>query len=95
MPWVTKQVTLNATATQLFPPANSTSNVLCRQILIQNNAAHNMRLGDSTVSATNGIALSIGGGTFNSGPVEVYNSYLSDFWIFGTASDVVDVFYNL
>ena len=92
MAWVSLQVILGAGATQI-----STSNTFCRQIIIQNNAAGTMRVGDSTVSATKGIYLAAGpgGGSINSGPASpVYNSYLSDFWVFGTSTQVVDVFYN-
>jgi hypothetical protein len=91
MAWTLLQTALGAGATQL-----STSNTLCRQVIIQNNSAHVMKLGDSTVSATKGIAMLLGpgGGSFNSGAVTTYNSYLSDFWVFGTAADVVDIFYN-
>jgi hypothetical protein len=78
------------------PAQLSTSQTLCRQIIIQNNAAHSVRVGDSSVSATKGIYLAAGpgGGTFNSGAVVVYNSDLRDFYLFGTAADVIDVFYN-
>lgn len=90
MAWITLQVTLGSGATQV-----STSKTLCRQILMQNNAANVCRLGDSTVSATIGLSMNPGGaGAFNSGPVAIYNSYLSDFWLFGTAADVIDVLYN-
>jgi len=84
------QVTLTAVATQI-----SSSNTFCKQILIQNNAAHSFRVGDSTVSATKGILLAAGtpGGSLNSGPVDAYQSYLSDWWVFGTTNDKVDVLY--
>lgn len=84
------QVTLTAAATQI-----TTSNTFCKQIIIQNNAAHSCRIGDSTVSATKGILLAAGtpGGTINSGPVDIYHTYLSDWWIFGTTSDKIDVLY--
>ena len=96
MAWQSLQVTLGAAATQLAPPSSSTAQVQCRQVIAQNNSAASMRLGDSTVSATKGLYLAAGpgGGTFNSGPSVSYNSYLSDFWVFGTAATVVDVFYN-
>ena len=90
MAWTLLQKALGAGATQLAPPASPTAQIMCRQIIIQNNAAHSMRLGDSTVSSTKGIYLAAGpgGGTVNSGPVVVYNSYLSDWWAFGTAADL-------
>ena len=93
MAWKSLQVTLLATATQVSttkPP------IQCRQVIIQNNAAHSVRLGDSTVSATVGqyLAAGPGGGGFNSGPADIYNTYLTDLYLFGTAADVIDVFYN-
>lgn len=96
MAWVLTQATLGAAATQLVPPASAQAQIMCRQIIIQNNAAHTMRIGDSSVSATKGIFLALGpgGGSFNSGVVTIYNSYLSDFYAFGTAADVVDILYN-
>jgi hypothetical protein len=91
MAWKCLQVTLGAGATQV-----STAHTQCRQVIVQNNAAHSARLGDATVSATNGqyLAAGPGGGAFNSGPSVAYNSETSDFWLFGTAADVIDVFVN-
>jgi hypothetical protein len=95
MSWISLQVTVGTGGgpTQ-FGPVHP--HVPIRQILIQNNAAHSMRIGDSTVSATVGMYLASGpgGGDFNSGPVDIYNSRLSDFYVFGTAGDIVDIFYN-
>jgi hypothetical protein len=94
MSWVLLQVTIPAGGgPQAFAAVHP--EVKIRQIIIQNNAAHSMRVGDSTVSATKGIYLAAGpgGGSINSGPVVVYNSRLSDFSVFGTAADVLDVFY--
>src|SRR5215475_1936171 len=97
MAWATGQVTLLAGPTQLSPSIPG-QQVLCRQILIQNNSANNMRLGDANVSATRGIQLNAapggGGGSFNSGATPIFNSYLSDFWLFGTQGDVVDFMFN-
>jgi hypothetical protein len=96
MAWQLLQTTLLATATQLAAPSSPTAQIQCRQVIIQNNAAGTMRVGDSTVSSTKGILLAAGpgGGSFNSGPVDCYNSYLSDFYVFGTVSQIVDVFFN-
>jgi len=82
--------TLLATATRI-----STESTFCKQILFQNNSAHIVRVGDSTVSATVGIALAPGtpGGSFNSGPPDIYHTYLSDWYLFGTVGDVIQVLY--
>lgn len=85
------QVTLGAGATQI-----SSANTLIRQITFQNNAAAVMRLGDSTVSATKGVSLVSGGAagsTYNSGPSIIQPTYLSDWYVFGTATQVLDVLY--
>lgn len=87
---VLAQITLGASATQL-----SATGLRCRQLIIQNNSTHSMRFGDSTVSATKGILLASGspGGSINSGPAVVYHTDLFDWWVFGTAADVVDVLF--
>lgn len=84
------QVTVGAAATQFT--ATSTP---CRQVTIQNNAAHTMRIGDSTVSASKGIYLAAGpgGGSENHGPLVAYAIDLSNFYVFGTQNDVLDVLY--
>lgn len=86
------QVTLGSAATQI-----STQQTLVRQIIIQDNAAHNVRVGDNTVSATKGILLASAspapGGSLNSGPMQIYFAYLSDWYLFGTAGDLIDILY--
>jgi len=82
------QVTIGATATQFTSTATP-----CRQILIQNNASHNFRVGDSTVSSTKGILITTGGGSINSGRSADYGTDVSGWWVFGTQNDVVDVLY--
>jgi hypothetical protein len=70
-----------------------TGNLYVQQLIVQNNAAHSMRLGDVTVSSTKGIVLGIGAGSANAGGFINYGSYLSDWWVAGTAGDVVDFLY--
>lgn len=84
------QVTIGASATQL-----TASQIQVRQLMIQNNAAHLVRVGDSTVTSSKGIYLAAGpgGGSFNSGPVNIYETFLSDWYVAGTNGDVVDVLY--
>ena len=102
MAWTLLQVTLGAGATQCGAAIGANvpgSQVFCRQLYVQNNAAHVVRVGDPTVSASKGIALlnattPPGGGSINLGPIAIYNTYLSDIWLFGTAADVIDLFYN-
>lgn len=88
------QVTLLATATPIIPkavvPANSKSFSV---FVIQNNAAHTVRVGDSSVSATRGIVLLAGpgGGSQTITPALQYSGDLTEFYLFGTAADVIDV----
>ena len=68
-------------------------NIFVQQLIVQNNQAHNMRLGDVTVSSTKGLLLLANGGSFNGGAFINYGTYLSDWWINGTSGDVVDFIY--
>lgn len=61
------------------------------QMIIQNNAVANCRYGDATVSATRGIQLYAGGGSASIGTVSGQQGDASQFWVFGTSGDVVDV----
>lgn len=84
----TLQVTLTAAATQL-----STNQRMAQALIFQNNAAHIVRIGDSQVSATRGYSLapaSAGDSLPASFPLE-YATDLTEWWIFGTAGDVIDV----
>lgn len=86
------QVTLGATATRV-----TTTQTACKQIIIQNTASNVCRVGGSGVTASKGIKLaasaaansSVTFGPFDGNPLE-----LEDFYIFGTANDVIDVFYT-
>jgi hypothetical protein len=73
-------------------------NIFCQTLQIQNNGSHVMRCGDVTVSATRGIALQPatsppGGGSDNLSGFINYGTYLSDWWVAGTAGDVCDFLY--
>lgn len=96
MAWLLIQVVLGAGPTQVQVPTAAIPPIQCRQVIIQNNSGAACRVGDNTVSAAKGIYLSVGpgGGSFNTGPSVAYNSYATDFWIFGTAASVIDVFVN-
>ena len=82
------QITLGAGATQI-----SLTSMLVNQVTFQNNAGHSCRLGDATVSATKGLLLASGspGGSANFGPFSVNNADLTEWYIFGTAGDVIDI----
>jgi len=79
------QVTLGTGATQVsstYAPFN--------QMLVQNNAAHNVRLGDSTVSSTKGILI-YPSGSSATGTVSGQQGDASQFYLAGTNGDVIDV----
>lgn len=89
---VTLQVTLGASATQI-----STTTLRCSAWIIQNNATHNIRFGDSTVTTSKGVVLASGspGGSYTTtgsmnGSQPVPDD-LSQWYIAGTNGDVIDV----
>lgn len=90
------QVTLGSAATPIIIKGVQPANSLPFQVLvIQNNSAHSVRVGDSTVSATKGIVLA-SGSTTTTAPLIVapgleYTSDVYEWFLFGTAADVIDV----
>ncbi len=85
----TLQVTLGAGSnTQV-----SATRKPCKAIIIQNNAAHVCRVGDVNTSSTRGIQLASGspGGSTTLQHVVAYDSDLSQWYVAGTAADVIDV----
>lgn len=89
---VTFQVTLGSGATQL-----SAAHLYCSAWIIQNNATHNMRFGDSTVTTSKGTVLASGspGGSYtttaSANGSQPNPDDLSQWYVAGTAADVVDV----
>lgn len=85
------QVTLGAAATAI----TTNTNIYCSALTIQNNAAAVVRVGDSTVSATKGISLAAAGvGSTNLTFAFPRGAHLSDWFLFGTAAQVIDVLYE-
>jgi hypothetical protein len=85
----TSQTTLGSGATAL-----AATSLGVYQLQIQNNAAHNMRCGDSNVSSTRGaLLLANGVGSDNFGPASFQMFDLSQIYCAGTSGDVVDVIY--
>ena len=89
---LTFQVTIGASATQL-----STTNLYCSAWIIQNNAAHNFRFGDSTTTTSKGTVLASGspGGSYtttaSANGTQPAPDNLSQWYVAGTNGDVVDV----
>ena len=88
----TFQVTIGATATQI-----STTHLYCSAWIIQNNAAHNIRFGDSGTTSSKGTVLASGspGGSYTT-TASMNGSQpapddLSQWYVAGTQNDVVDV----
>ena len=48
--------------------------------------------GDATVSAAKGILLAAAGGTYNTGPISGQEGDASQFYLYGTQGDVIDIF---
>ena len=76
-------------------PTNVPPATFVEQLVIQNNATHNIRIGDVTVSATKGILIASGtpGGSLGFNGFMNYSCYISDVWIAGTSGDVIDILY--
>jgi hypothetical protein len=87
----TLQVTIGAGVTQF-----TTKDIPCRQIIVQNNAAHNMRIGDVNTTSSIGALLTTGtpGGSINLGPFYDNPENLKEWWVAGTQNDVVDIIYT-
>lgn len=99
----TLQVTLGAGATPLVAALAAAGQsptqirIAFQHLIIQNNAAHSCRVGSSdTVSATVGIYLSSGpgGGSLTIALPLEYSGDLSEYCIFGTAADVIDIMFS-
>lgn len=94
---ITLQVTIGAANTKVIS-AGAHQN--CRWIVIQNNAAHVIRIGDTNITSSRGILLNAGsggnaGGSFFVGPDQGGSSRdLGSWYINGTQNDVVDVIYD-
>lgn len=92
------QVTLLAGATQIvanqdFPGGGA--QIYCSYLVIQNNSAANLRVGDNTVTATRGLLLTPGGSSNTATINPPRGTRLSDWWLFGTVGDVVDILYEV
>lgn len=94
-------VTLTAVATPIVAQNATQNSTQLREafqvLIIQNNSAHSVRIGDATVSATKGLVLGAGSTTttppLTIAPHMEYSSDLSEFYLFGTAGDLIDVMY--
>ena len=70
--------------------------VPCYQITVQKNSANAIRVGDSSVTATTGIAVAASNaapGPFTLGPFTTLALDLATTFVFGTQNDVVDFAY--
>ena len=73
-------------------PASVKPNTYVQQMILQNQGANSMHIGDSTTTSTDGLLLSASGSA-NAGGFINYGTYLSDWWVVGTAGDVLFVLY--
>lgn len=70
--------------------------VPCYQIIVQKNSANAIRVGDSTTTATTGIAVAASNaapGPVMLGPFPALSLDLATTFVFGTAADKVDFLY--
>jgi hypothetical protein len=90
------QLTLGSLATPIVPAATTnTLPIWVSTLVIQNNAAAAIRIGDNTVTSTKGIALNpsaVGPETLTFQMVR--GSLLSQWYIFGTAGNIIDILYE-
>jgi hypothetical protein len=90
------QLTLTGAAQQISPNLdglNQSGQVYCSLLVIQNNGADNVRVGDNTVTATRGILLSpLGSSTFE--PFLFRGTMLAQWWVIGTAGQLLDILYE-
>lgn len=69
----------------------SDTDLYCHQAVFQNNDAHDMRLGDSTTTATKGLKLAAAGaGSANAGPLQMQGINLLEWYVQGTPGEVLD-----
>ena len=98
MPMMSIQVTIPASGKVQVStgiPSNFQNDILVQWLQFQNNAAHTVRYGDWSVSSTKGMMLangSPGGAGSQSTPIG-YSTMITDWWVAGTAGDVVDVLF--
>lgn len=87
----TLQVTLTGSAQQV-----SATNIKCKWAILQNNAAAVMRIGDANVTASRGAAIAASGGSFSVpvSTVATFDTDLSQWYVIGTATQVLDVVYD-
>lgn len=89
------KVTIAATGVaQRFIPTTDpidNSNTAFQNLIAQNNGANAMHIGDSAVTTTNGIRLSPSGDSLTAIVPISQVSDLKDFWVVGTAADVLNL----
>lgn len=71
-------------------PVIQNSNTAFQVIYLQNNGSNSMYLGDSKVSNTNGILLTIQGSLTGTQTI-AQASDLKEFFVYGTAGDVLNI----
>lgn len=87
----TLQVTIGAGTTQI-----SATSIPVKQLFVQNNAAHTIRVGDKNTTSSRGALISSGspGGSITSGAFGIQQATdLQQWFINGTNGDVIDIIY--
>jgi hypothetical protein len=85
------QVTMTGSPIPIMPAVVAPTPTLhFSSVTLQNNAAAQMRWGDSTVTATRGIVLSPGG-SYTLTPSLMYTSDMYELYVVGTIGNVLDI----
>jgi hypothetical protein len=83
-------ITTTGVAQPIVPAAVVPDRILpFQQFIFQNNGSHNMRLGDSSVSSTQGLLI-FPTGSNSISPALQYSGDMSEFYVEGTAGDTYD-----
>ena len=92
------EVTLGSGATQILIPNQQApmANVAVSLLVVQKNSTNSVTLGDNTVTDTKGIVIAAGtpGTPLILQFSQPRGSLLSQYWLFGTSGDKVEVMYE-
>lgn len=91
------QLTMTGSLQRISPDTQNTVgggyNIVCSVLQFQNNGSSQMRIGDNTTTANRGQIILPGGGLYTA-PVPPKGTRLCDWYVIGTASDVLDYLYE-
>ena len=75
-------------------PFSDDGNIYVQYMILQNQGTHSMYVGDASTTAAAGGGFELAAnGTLTANAFINYGTYLSDWWVAGTAGDVLQVLY--